>query len=125
MPKSVDVDELRLLWLTALTSGEYQQAQSQLAMVQDDEDDDYGHPALTTHLAYCCIGVLCDVAVNIGNWKKRKPDEFRIGRSAFAAEIPQKFEPLFGLEGREQQDYIAMNDSQKLDFEAIAKAAGS
>lgn len=126
--RKVDTDELRLRWLTALLSGEYKQAQSALKESVEDDVKNYEEleQSRPTHPEYCCIGVLCDVAVELGEWLKSKPTEFRVGRSKpFGAEIPPKFVELFGLSPAEQAEYIRMNDNDMRPFEAIAEAAGS
>ena len=48
--------EVKELWLTALRSGEYQQAKGALRRKDDDE---FG-------TGYCCLGVLCDIAAKQG-----------------------------------------------------------
>lgn len=48
-------EEVKALWLAALRSGEYLQGKDSLHSINDDLKD-----------AYCCLGVLCEVAVNEG-----------------------------------------------------------
>lgn len=57
--------EIKALWLDALRNSDYQQANGRL---RDDED------------RFCCLGVLCDLAVHagIGYWDKNeenRPDD--------------------------------------------------
>ena len=47
--------EIKALWVDALRSGEYQQGQNKLH-VWDEEGTEF----------FCCLGVLCDLAVNNG-----------------------------------------------------------
>lgn len=47
--------EVKALWLEALRSGRYEQATGKLATVNEDGSK-----------SYCCLGVLCDVAVKAG-----------------------------------------------------------
>lgn len=55
--------EVKALWLDALRSGEYQQTKGRLRRDNpiDPEDLDDGYNA-----GYCCLGVLCDLAVKAG-----------------------------------------------------------
>lgn len=52
-------EDIRNEWIEALTSGEYEQGQKQLR---------------TNDNTYCCLGVLCDLAVKkgIAQWGKRE-----------------------------------------------------
>lgn len=47
--------EIKALWLEALRSGEYDQTKGWLAVPKDDGA-----------VGYCCLGVLCDIAVKQG-----------------------------------------------------------
>lgn len=49
------IEAIRDQWQTALTDGSYKQGQSELAYTDDE--------GVTR---YCCLGVLCDLAVNAG-----------------------------------------------------------
>lgn len=51
--------EVRGRWLAALRSGDYRQGHGKLRRDHDRSEDDPG----TT---YCCLGVLCEVAVEAG-----------------------------------------------------------
>jgi hypothetical protein len=55
--------EVKQQWLDALRSGEYEQTRGRLrrGMPLDPEDLDDGYNA-----GYCCLGVLCDLAVKAG-----------------------------------------------------------
>lgn len=55
--------EVKAQWLDALRSGEYQQTKGRLRRDNpiDPEDADDGYNA-----GYCCLGVLCDLAVKAG-----------------------------------------------------------
>jgi hypothetical protein len=47
--------EIKAEWLEALRSGEYQQGRENLAVRREDGS-----------MTYCCLGVLCDLAVRAG-----------------------------------------------------------
>lgn len=47
--------EIKQRWLTALRSGEYKQGFSRLCLKNSDNED-----------TYCCLGVLCELAVQDG-----------------------------------------------------------
>lgn len=49
--------EVKGKWLTALRSGEYEQGKGYLKVEPEDEND---------KPKYCCLGVLCDVAIKSG-----------------------------------------------------------
>lgn len=46
--------EIKKLWIDALLSGEYQQGQGYLHQIEDQESK------------FCCLGVLCDLAIKNG-----------------------------------------------------------
>lgn len=57
------IPEVKTLWLDALRSGDYLQGDGYLAYIDPDENlDDDGQPVVR----YCCLGVLCDLAVKAG-----------------------------------------------------------
>lgn len=52
-------EEIKQEWITALTSGEYQQGK---------------HELRTSDNKYCCLGVLCDIAAKhgVGEWRSNR-----------------------------------------------------
>jgi hypothetical protein len=56
-------------WVAALRSGEYTQAREQLRKNNNNNDQ----------LNYCCLGVLCDLAVkeDVTKWKDTEKDNYR------------------------------------------------
>jgi hypothetical protein len=58
MPENKMRPEVKEKWLNALRSGEYQQGSDALKITSSEADD---APA-----EYCCLGVLCDLAVKAG-----------------------------------------------------------
>lgn len=51
------IPEIKEKWVTALRSGDYKQTSGALAVRVGDD---------TTNVAYCCLGVLCEIAVDEG-----------------------------------------------------------
>lgn len=49
--------EIKAQWVAALRSGEYWQGQGRLAAATEESDPE---------ISYCCLGVLCDLAVKAG-----------------------------------------------------------
>lgn len=54
---------VRDLWVAALRSGEYEQGTGQLGVIIDNDTDDV--------VRYCCLGVLCELAVADGVIERR------------------------------------------------------
>lgn len=99
---------VKALWLDALRSGEYEQAKEVLAKVDPE----------TGKVGYCCLGVLCDLAVkegvipspvlvdryeNGGEASLREKDRYLYGdpdgpeRSTSTAELPVAVKEWAGL----------------------------
>jgi hypothetical protein len=74
---------VKALWLDALRSGEYQQAQRTLQVRKEDGS------------AFCCLGVLCDVALKNG--------------------VPVVAEPALSTRGEPIMRYIAVDEDAHLD----------
>jgi len=104
--------DVKRQWVAALRSGEYEQGQG----------------ALEWHNRFCCLGVLCDLAVKAGV-AVRKNLELEAGIS-FAdpdhpadnstGNPPQVVMKWAGLDELGGGDLIHMNDVQKLSFKEIA-----
>ena len=65
--------DIKQLWIDALRSGEYEQ----------------GQYALKHHDTYCCLGVLCDLAVKEGICKEREVE----GSSDHLFGVPGDYDP--------------------------------
>jgi hypothetical protein len=107
--------EVKRLWVDALRSGEYQQGQG----------------ALFTGEGYCCLGVLCEVAIKAGlEIEKSKRDSEHWLYDGEAAWLPQSVEKWAGLPdaspdvslGFERRGLVQMNDGDLAPFSAIADA---
>jgi hypothetical protein len=118
--------EIKKLWLDALRSGEYQQGRHTLR--GDDE-------------RFCCLGVLCDLAVkakivNWGEWPECQVEDedsnrlcYRIGGATCYPPQPvmdwaglEQCDPLLNCGEESQHSCSQLNDKFGQDFEAIARA---
>lgn len=105
--------EVYQLWIDALRSGEYKQANSELrGRVYKDEDDDVGT------LGFCCLGVLCDLASKDGGprWYN---DNF-LGNGSYLPEIISDFMDLGEIEAASFQDNLVDKNDGGLSFKQIA-----
>lgn len=53
--------DVKAQWVAALRSGDYQQTQGKLGRVEAVDDGEVSFP-----VGFCCLGVLCDLAVKEG-----------------------------------------------------------
>lgn len=120
--------EIKKQWNAALTSGEYEQGKQRLRT-----DDD----------KYCCLGVLCNLAVKAGvaKWERRTPTDYSTGISGWhcvsidgtasnATTLPYFVQEWAGLEdenpivsagvGALQESLAELND-QGIPFDAISE----
>ena len=115
-------DEVYHLWLAALRSGEYRQSQGRL---QDPYNyvDNHGREVSSGYQwasnfvgGFCCLGVLCDLAVKDGGaaWDTKK------GPSMIEGEPPKHFLKFMGLDEEMVCELIHMNDVQGGNFAEIA-----
>lgn len=99
------VPSIKAEWVAALESGDYLQGRGNLATVETVTVDD-----LTTEVVkWCCLGVLCDLAVKAG--VIHATQEF--GRLRFAGEgsvLPQIVSRWAGLDG---EDNPGVGDGKK------------
>jgi hypothetical protein len=83
-------NEVKAKWLAALRSGEYKQGHKQLATAENNE---------TT---YCCLGVLCDLAVKEGvipkPWLGLYFKTVFYGHEGAASALPAEVKEWAGLE---------------------------
>lgn len=92
-------------WVAALRSGKYRRTTDTLREVKPGK-----------HVAYCCLGVLCDVMKEElkGNWHTQNGSfECRLGDTTSweAGALSNRFEDYIGLLPAQQGDLIRMNDS--------------
>lgn len=108
--------EVKGLWLTALRSGDYIQGQGRL------------HKVVGGQAQFCCLGVLCEIAVGQGVIPSARAFRFDDGNSEFEygnsyVYLPPEVEEwaCVDQEGRVDTDLslTSMNDSG-YNFDAIA-----
>ena len=114
-------DEVYHLWLNALRSGEYKQARGCLhdedSYVDDNGDDVYNDEDDKSFVGgFCCLGVLCDLAVKDGGaaWDSQKGPKRSFG------EPPEHFLNFMGLDNDMVAELVSMNDDQGMTLEEIA-----
>lgn len=101
--------EVAQKWVDALRSGRYEQTDATLTRLSEDGN---------TH---CCLGVLCELAVEdgvpitISGNKARHYD----GRSGMP---PEPVYDWSGLDRNKTEKYASMNDTDKASFDEIASA---
>lgn len=110
--------EAKAAWLTALRSGEYKQGQNRLHMVE---------PISISGLdRYCCIGVLCEVAIQHGASVLRHMIPANIfDPTTYVYDDSSTFAPhsvlsWANLDDWAQTELVKMNDNAIDDFETIA-----
>jgi hypothetical protein len=125
--------EVKALWLAALRSGEYQQTKGKLR--RTDDNDNYS-------AGYCCLGVLCDVAVKNGLDLKVETIDGKfsgyVEYNGNADTLPDAVQGWAGLhEGDPEVRYVdsdddegmsslsGANDDLRWDFSQIADAIES
>jgi hypothetical protein len=101
--------EIKKKWISALRSGEYKQGKGQLRL----EDE------------YCCLGVLCDLAVKSGVDVKVSKNFLYMTYDGADLTLPEKVRKWAGLEDgdpwTEGHQLSAWNDDEGADFEKIAQ----
>lgn len=96
-------------WVAALRSGEYQQAQEALRILDEiagEDQDAY---------FYCCLGVACQIS-SLGKWND---GEYRDQQGSSDSYLPPQVTQYYGLTHEEQLDLTHMND-EGIDFATIA-----
>lgn len=96
-------------WIEALRSGEYQQAQDALRVLDEFDEDEGSY-------CYCCLGVACQIS-GLGDWNDR--DQYRDGKGLADCYLPPEVADYFGLTHEEQHTLAEMNDGGS-DFGTIA-----
>lgn len=100
------VKALRARWVEALRSGRYRQGKQRLKLT------DAGG-----NISYCCLGVACDI-VDPTKWALTYGPRFW-SYGADTIMLPDSIERLYGLTHKDQQELMALNDSDKT-FDTIA-----
>lgn len=110
-------DEVYHLWVAALRSGRYQQSRFCL------RDIKYRVQPVTRHYVadgqgggFCCLGVLCDLAVRDGgsDWNTGE------GPSFVETEPPPYITEFMGLDQDMVDKLVSMNDDRGANFKEIA-----
>lgn len=105
-------------WVEALTSGDYQQGQGKLAYVDSQNKT-----------RYCCLGVLCDLAVKAGVIDEPEYDDdqhaaFYDGEGAILPVRVYEWAGLANIHGDPTEDksyYLPSKNDQGATFTEIAK----
>lgn len=102
--------EIKTQWLTALRSGEYEQGQERLHRNYGDGRNEY-----------CCLGVLCELAVKEGvTTRTHRGEGYGYGKNADTTHLPDEVLKWSGIPGNGLlSSYINANDSG-MDFGGIA-----
>ena len=107
----------RTKWLAALESGKYKQTKGTLRQPKGDGKS-YG---------YCCLGVLCNLAVNdgVGEWTKLTPDgkprSYKLDGERNDSMPVTQFLDLVGISPEMGDRLATMNDHEGKSFTDIAK----
>jgi hypothetical protein len=111
-------------WIKALRSGKYKQTRGTLLRVRKYNK--------VEEKRYCCLGVLCDLAVKEGLIGKPKPSkeygalEGSYAFGEYTSQLPRRVYKLVGLDGGfgdyadHCQSLAAHNDHDKMNFKRIA-----
>ena len=114
--------DIAALWIDALRSGLYAQGDGRLTTIMPSGDKEY-----------CCLGVLCELAVEAGVIDS-VDDDVRVGYGPYMAEYlpPTEVVEWAGLHsedgefsfadenGFQSNSLVSMNDNQYENFSAIA-----
>lgn len=95
-------------WIAALLSGEYEQENGSLCRETQGK------------LAFCCLGVLCDLAAKDGG-AQWKPYLGKLTVHGDASKLPKKIRVFMGMTTEDECALIDANDSDGLSFKDIAK----
>lgn len=99
--------QVKTQWLQALRSGEYEQTKHRLH----------------TYEGFCCLGVLCDFAID-GEWDSWNTDDkgrvTSYHKGGNIALLPNHFLEYVGMTHEHQEHLTRMNDDGKT-FEQIAR----
>ena len=93
-------EDVKKLWLEALTSGEYRKARSQLSKGRN---------------LMCCMGVLCDLyekSGGEGHWEEVMSGLFRTGAYFHRSEAPAEVLNWAFLTRADQDMLVTLNDTK-------------
>ena len=98
-------EDLRVLWVAALRSGDYKQATGSLRKPAGD----------------CCLGVLCDIAGILDGGTAKFPSSFGLKMDEWnASSLPVGFRIHMGISLQSQSKLIRNNDKKRMTFAAIS-----
>jgi hypothetical protein len=95
-------------WLEALESGRYKQGKGQLRTDLNE---------------FCCLGVLCDVAVEhfeLGKWNDSNQEVYKLNGKESCFDLHPTLAVMAGLDYEKQSFYTHANDSLDMNFKQIA-----
>lgn len=107
--------EVYKLWVKALRSGKYKQAQGQLR--DEDATESGWRGSSDTFTGFCCLGVLCDLAIKDGGMA---PWDMRGGPSSSAGSLQPKVMKWMGMDSYMMNYLIELNDDEEKTFDEIA-----
>lgn len=110
---------VKRMWLRALRSGRYAQGRGSLCKMPDSRDRDY---------RFCCLGVLCDLAVKDGVEVEWSPDPSapakRLMIEGDGGGLQEKVREWAGIDTRlahlEEGDCLAIRNDKGASFQQIA-----
>jgi hypothetical protein len=86
-------------WLRALRSKKYRKAKGQLRIGN----------------SFCCLGVLCDISNNSGNWDIEDPNIFLYPAGDTVAQcdtrLPDRYQKAIHFKESDENELIRLNDS--------------
>jgi len=112
-------------WVEALRSGKYQQGRIQLVIQETEWNKDAGRFVPTGEKSFCCLGVLCEVAVQEG-----VIPSFDEGQCYLPEEV-QKWarlktpQGMFKDKGEDSSVSDVLNDRDRVSFVEIANVIES
>lgn len=121
--------DVKAKWVQALRSGEYQQTVGLLHRVVDGNTDGSTNPDAGLQVGFCCLGVLCEVAVKDGVISATHKDggHFVLYGKEGISMLPEKVQQWAGLtslgtyeDNGETRSLAELNDHDRLNFNQIA-----
>lgn len=100
----MDPKELRTKWLENLRSGKYEQ----------------GRSALKQYNKYCCLGVLCETAIQLGIPIAVDQDHSLTRYEGCSMSLPEKLQEMIQISDNNLDTLMYMNDNECRPFEEIA-----
>lgn len=102
------------LWIAALESGKYKQAQESLRvnLKPNNKRPEYG---------FCCLGVLCDLAAKDGGERWKVADWHSGSYLGEEGELPIVIQEFMGMSDTDCNNLVTLNDTQGASFVRIAE----